>query len=582
MPQIQGPDGRTHVIPGVYSTTRVRSSLPGPLVEFLVPVILGQADEGIPFRWDGSLKQTDEPEQGGFQYLSTDGAVGEAFGPESELRQAMAWAKRHGLPGAYVGALNALTRASIEVQSTGPVDEYTLYAKKAGYPSNWIKLQALADGVWEFTPLKHYTRILADKADGVFRIVVRDNSWIRIGATIHVGSNTVDSETAVVLDKGDVLDSNGQIEQYIIVDTDISAVAVTDYAVVFQYDETGKETITPVDTDTDSIVDAINQQSDLFWAVADGSASGSAAISLAGATALIEISAWGTATAGASPALTATDSDAWITWMNQGGFQDFAIRYRQLPRAYFVVSSVADVHTDFSDYAIVQRQLDLPISVTFGTAWGESAAAIATRTAALDNEDIHLCVGGLDSIASYISMAAAVFGRMVEGGNLHNLTSDPLQYATVEKKWTRTELKSLHRAGAVAYRLQLSGAFRFVVSQGLNTLQDNAGPIWNETTSKTWSIMQRNIADFVARQLADDLYRSELGDDVVTPNSISTVLIRRADRSLERRGYIVPGSYAIESIAVNEAGSGYDIEHRYKFPTLSDYLTVRNTIVIGD
>ena len=131
------------------------------------------------------------------------------------------------------------------------------------------------------------------------------------------------------------------------------------------------------------------------------------------------------------------------------------------------------------------------MSITAGTEWGDTdlTASDSTnpvfRATALNSQDFSLVAGGLDGDPAYLSFAPAVFGRRIEGGVRHNLTNDVIQYSELEVHWDERgsgELTDLHKAGVIAYRLNVEvGSIRFVVSQGISTLQANANS-WNTGT----------------------------------------------------------------------------------------------------
>ena len=586
MPQITGPDGLIKVIPGVYTDVRVISSLPGPLPAFQIPIMLGRAWEGKPYNFD-SLRQDSEAEAGPFELCGTDGAIARAFGPGCDLHRGGKFAKRHDLPFAYVASLSALTRASVVITSAGPVNQFTLYPRRFGTPAGHMKV-TLSATTMTAIPVKNYSFLTTDAAIGDTRLWLNRTDWIEVGQTITIGDNNSTNEDAEVVAKGSLI-ANGQTLYFVDIDVGLAAAATTaQYGIVLEYDETATEELA-FSGGGDPVIDGINENSKLFLAVKHADFTGANPIALAVATALKDTTTWAAPTDGTSPEPTVTDVDAFVTLMNAGGWAAFATRYVLLPQAYYLVMSDEDSHLAMRDYAIAERLRGFPISVTTGCAWGDVdlAAVDSTnpmvRAAALNCDSVCLAAGGFDQEPAYISLAGAAFGRRVRGGPKHNLTQDTLLYSTLEVQWDEIdslELTSLHRKGVMTYRMSEATPYRHVISQGLTTLQNNSGLIWLEVTKETWSCMQRDLADFVCRVLKEDLTQSQLGADGVTPASISTVLVRRAQKSLEPREYIKPGSHRITLITLNEGASGYDVVQDFKLPDTVDYITVLSNILI--
>ena len=204
------------------------------------------------------------------------------------------------------------------------------------------------------------------------------------------------------------------------------------------------------------------------------------------------------------------------------------------------------------------------------------------RAAALNCQNFVLCAGGYDKLGANLSFAPAVFGRAVGGGVGHNLTNDGFLYSDLEVIWDERnsgDLTTLHKFGVCTYRLSISAdGIRYKISQGLNTLQANS-VAWNTVTRDTPFTMQRILADFVERTFQGDLDALQIGASQVTPTSVAAVLRARVKKSLEPRGYIVKGSWKIDSTVLNAGATGYDVAQRYRFPTTADYITVENTIL---
>src|SRR3990172_8147379 len=139
MPAFLDPTGRTRYVPGVYTQTEVVSDLPGPLPEFHVPMIAGDAEWGIPYNV-ATLQETHE-DFAPYRKVGTTSGVQAEFGRDSDLATAARFAKRHGLPTAFYIAANALTRASVIATSAGPISQATVYHRKFGVPGGHVKLK---------------------------------------------------------------------------------------------------------------------------------------------------------------------------------------------------------------------------------------------------------------------------------------------------------------------------------------------------------------------------------------------------------------------------------------------------------
>lgn len=589
MPAIQTPNGRTVYIPGVYVATRVRSSLPGPLPAFHVPIILGSSWEGHHYDADDTQLSV-ETRLTPFSVHGTAGAVAEYYGAQSPVHRAMVWAKRHGLPLAFVCSLSSLVRASVIVTSTGPVNQCTLYARKFGAPGNWIAVEW--DGTantLELTPVKQYAMVETDIGASDIRIYLQGaQGWAVKGAIVQVAANGTAPVQRTITKSGTEQTTAGQTRYYIEVSSAPGALTTANYAIVFQWDTPGREVFTGITTGQ-AFIDTINEQSSLLYAVAHANFDGSDPIDIGTATALNAISAWGTVTAGTSPAHTDTDVDDFITLMNASAFEDFVSSRELLPQTYLLVTDDSSQHQAMRDYAVAEDTRGYPISVTTGVGWGDTVIGAGDdtdptfRAAALDNQDVMLCAGGLDGEDAYLSLAPAVFGRRVQGGPGHNLTNDRLIFSTLETRWDEinsSELTDLHRAGVVTYKLSIGQNIAWKVSQGLSTLQANEGAIWNEVDGTTWSVMQRDLANFVNRVIMADFEELLVGADEVNPAAVAAVLINRAERSLLERGYIT--EFTIESVTLNDAGSGYDVAWSARLPTTNDFMTSTLTILIGE
>jgi len=589
VPAIQTPNGRTVYIPGVYVATRVRSSLPGPLPAFHVPVMLASSWEGHPYNAD-STQLAVEPRMTPFSVHGTAGALAEHYGAQSPMHRAMTWAKRHGLPLAFACSLSALTRASIVVHASGAVEQCTLYTRRYGAPANWTRI--LWDGTanqLEITKVKQYAMVETDIGATDTRIYLQGaHGWAVKGSTVTIAANSETPVTRTITRSGTEQTAAGQTRHYIEVSSAPGALTTAAYAIVLQYDEPGRQVLTGI-TDAQTLIDTINEQETPFWAVKHANFTNDDPIDVATATAINAISAWGTVVAGTSPAHTDADVDAFVTLMNASGFEDFVSTRELLPQTYLLVSDDSTQHAAMRDYAVAEDIRGYPISVTTGCGWGDTVIGAGDdtdpefRAGALDNQDFCLCAGGLDGEDAYLSLAPAVWARRVAGGPGHNLTNDRLIMGDLETRWDQInsgELSDLHRAGVVTYKLSIGQSIAWKISQGLSTLQANEGAIWNEVDGTTWSLMQRDLANFVNRTIMVDFEELLVGADEVNPAAVAAVLINRAERSLLERGYIL--EFRVESVGLNAAGSGYDVAWSARLPTTNDFMTSTLTILIGE
>lgn len=590
MPHIQTPDGRTVYVPGVYSQIKVQSNVPGPLPDFQIPMIVGQADEGIPYNVN-SLKYSIEDTFSVWTAMGTSSAAKTYFGTDSELTVAMAWAKKHGLPFAYLACASALTRGNVLTTSAGPVNQGYLFAKKFGAPANHIKVQCPnAAGVMTLTitPVKQYSLLTADAAIGAVRVYVKSNAWVQSGNTITIGDNDSADADYVVDETGTELSSTGQILYWVSLTTPLAAnITQAQYGMILQYDDSNVEAPDAFATLQD-MIDWLNGSSKYLGFSKHAAFTGASLITLAAATPLKEIAAWGAVVKGTSPAPTSSDYDAIITLMDASEWDAFALAQGLIPQAFLVLSSSSTVHASFRDWAIAKRTEGYPISITTGCAWGDTSTSASNdtnpihRAAALNSQDVLLTADGLDKLAAYLSLAPAAFGRRIAGGPRHNLTNDALLYNEVEKQWDERnslQLTALHRGGVCTIRLSTSSAIRFVISEGISTLQNNASA-WNELTSDTPLVMQRDLADFLDRSYKDDLDGKQVGADEVNPTTIAAVILMRGN-SLLRRGYITELP-KINSITLNDGGTGYDVDTSNKLPTTVDFITMITRINIGE
>lgn len=586
MPQVTAPDGTTKYIPGVYFDTKVRSNLPGPLPEFQIPLILAPAYEGHGYDAD-SKTETSEVRLGPAKFFGTAGAAGDYYGRGSEMHRAYVWAQRHGLPGAYCIALTPMVRASVLADATATV-QTKVFSRSFGPMGGWTKLQ-FTGGTLTIRKLKNYAFIAANVSSTATRIELKgDTGWIVEGGIYQVGDNNTAIGDVEVLLKREEIDANGQrVVAIDLVTTFGTALTTALHGAIAEYDTNNDEVFTGITTGQ-QFVDALGRSRILGAQKQTGTYTGVIVDDVTVSTPLKQIAAWGTVTKGTAPAASATDVLALVTAFRGTAMQDFLLRYQVIPQAYLLVMGDSTSHGHMRDFAITERARGYGISITTGVRWGDHIidAGDATdplfRTQALNSQDVSLWGPGLDKDDPYISLAPAVFGRRCRGGIGHNLTNDELIFSELEVRWNEGglgELSRLLRGGFGTVKLSTGRKIRFRVAQGLNTLQSNAGLIWNVATKDTWSIMQRDLADFVDRVQFVDLEEDVVGADGVNASVIAAALRNRAEKSLIGRGYLA--TYTITSIAPNSGDNGYDVQQSYSLPKTNDYVTLDNTILIG-
>jgi len=588
MPAFTDPSGSLVYVPGVYSKTEVISSLPGPLPAFHVPIMTGDAVEGIPYNIASLLE--DHESLGMFVPHGTSTGVAKQFGPDSDLAIAAKYAKRHGLPFAWFVAANALTRASVVATSGGQVvDEFKVYARSFGAPGGWIKITCASGTSWVVQPPKHYTRLSADAGSTDKRIYVRDNSWASEGMAVELGSNAVANVAATVTGVGQQIDSNGQVERWIDVDTAPGATLATSaYSLIAHYSDSLKESSSTFTTGQE-LVDWLRDESAYLDAAKEATFSDATLDALATATPMKQITSgtWNNATVGTSPASTSGSHDALITLLDTA-WDDFSLENQALPRSWCIVSSDSTVHASWRDWATAKRTEGWPVNITVGAAWGDTSLTagnstdLTYRAQQLNSEDVLLAAPGIDRLASYLSFSPSVFGRRMAGGPLHNLTNDEIIASHLEKVWDERgsgQVTTLHKKGVCTYKLSVGQSIRYRVGQGLSTIQNNASA-WDPVGGTSPLVMQRDLADFVDAVIKTDFEELQIGADKVDPSTIGGVLRRRVQKSLERRGYVV--SFTIDSITLNESGNGYDVTWSVVLPSTTDFIGVTTRILVGE
>lgn len=592
MPYVLLANGQARYVPGVYVDVDVVQDLPGQPPDFLIPILMGGAQEGHPYNANG-LKYSEEADYTPFQLCGTRAVVQSYFGPSSLLQLAMGYAKRHGLPFAYVSCLGALTRFSVPVTSTGPVVQFTLYGKRGkwGAPLNHYRIAAPLGTSLQVTPVKNYAMLTVTASSTGRRLYVTDNSWVKVGASIYIGDNSTADAALTVYATGVEPTSTGQDRYYVDVTTNIgSAFATSAYAMIYDLDTARRED-SPVFTKVQDLMDWINANSSYFGAHKESATftNPAAVIAISSATVAKEISAWGSVVPGTSPAPTSGDYTAFVALMDASAWDQFVTTYGVLPRAFCVTDPSSTVHATMRDWAIDMRGRGYPISLNVGCEWGDidltqtNDTNPIVRARALDSQDVMLAAGGLDRISAALSFNPAIFGMRIGGGIAHNLTNDPLigvgSFEVRWDEWGLGQLTALHKGGVDCYRLSVSGSPRYVLSEGLSTLQNNQRS-WNVVTKDTCLVMQRDIVDFIVRDVTNELDQFQLGVDVVNASSVAAAIQGRLDYFQNRRVLIT--QYRIDSVRKNPSGAGWDPVWTVEPITTTDFIVGRMHVLVGE
>lgn len=577
-------NGQPIWVPGVEVVSKVVSDLPGLTPNFVVPVVLGEAYEGHALG-SPALQYSSETTLSPFYYSRTSTGVASYFGPSSDMAAAAAYAhKVPGYPGAYYCAINTLTRTSVIVTSTGPVNQFTLYARKFGAIGGWTKVK-FASNIFTITPPKNYAFLSANASTGSKRMYFKGYKpidWVREGMTVSVGDFTATQVESLVVDKkGSYPDSNGQLVWWVDFTTaPAAAYATADYGAIVEYDT--KSEVSPACTTAQAAIDWLNSYSLILGAHVHADFTNAALIAVSSAVRMFELGAtWGTMTAGTSVAQTTANWTTFATDFLATEHDAFIEQYGVMPRLVHALTSSSTNHATLRDLAATLRTAGKPIQVYTGCTYTDVFPTAGDdtdptfRAGVLNSQDIYLCAGKVDRLHPYISLAGQVFGHKVAGGVGHNCTEDTLyKEGDVGKKWDEAvsgQLTRLHRLGVITYRLSSkSGTPRYVISQDINTLQvrtvvANTGT--NDSGYGVWRLRQDYI-EFVLASLTTD---NSLGQDSIDRDALAASLLTRGDKILSRH---LAAPLAITSITANSSGTGWDVTCNTQQPPLSDFFSI--------
>ena len=582
MPSIIDPNGVQRTQPGAYGALRIALDLPGPAPAFNVPMLIGQGSQGIPFDVaDDASRFSFEATIGWHHHASSTSLAGEV-GPDAPLTIAMSYAKRHRLPFAFVAVLNGLTRGTANLSSTGPVVQAALRPRLWGAPPCWHKF-AFTGSIAKIRPVRKWAMLTANATTGDKRLYVSSNEWAVKGMTLEVGSNTVANTSLVVRGVGFEVSATGQRRPYIDFTAGLAgSIATSGYALVALYSST---TIDYTPADCNDLIRWLNT-TDYFRAEA---ASGTFTNTLPSTISEVPFKQLSGATVGTSPNLTTGRVTDFVAHMQGGGWAAFVQKFKVVPRCYYLADANATNHATLRDYAIAERVRGYPISIMSGTDWGDvdlsagDSTSPTWRTAALNSDEFALCANGHNRQSACLSTGPAVWGLRCGYPVGHNLTSDV--FVGVEEwevDWSDAddEPDTLARGGVITNRLDVSDQGpRIVVSQGLTTLQANAGAIWNPEDQTTWSIHQRDIADYIDRVLKFTFQANIVGSDQVTAAGVSQAVYRRVERTLVPLGIVT--AFRVTGVQLNDAGSGWDVTWTVTTDKPSDYVSYTTTIYVG-
>lgn len=584
-------NGQEQWIPGAAVREDVVSQGAVAIGGFLVPIIVGDAFEGHPYN-ASSLQYASEESLTAFKYVGTDSGVARYFGPGSDIAVAAKYYKRGGGPGAYFVCSAPLTRASIPVTSTGPVNQFTLYGAKFGAPSNFIKVQ-WASSIMSITPVRNFALLSVAAASTAKRIYLKGgckyqkpHDWIVQGQTVNFGDGATAAFTGVVAAKGEEFSSTGQVLYYIDLTTAIgTALAITEWACVFEYDANAV-IVSPTFAagDGQGLIDWINTNAwyrgeKILGAHRHADFTGALPIAVSSATVLREISAWGSVTDGTSPAGGLTNHQSITDSLESTWWDEFRATYDKTPYAFLICSSDTSIHADWSAFATLAAANALApvpgwqnVAIYTGAAYGDTSVTATNSTSAvwraaqINSQYFRLFAGQVDRLAPYLSFAAYGFGLRIGRGEVHDLTNDPLgTEAEITQRWDEVnlgQLTALIRAGVITYQLSASAPVQYVISAGVTTSQASR-EVWNEATNATSVDMTRVLADFAQAYLRQ-LYSSEPftgGDEVDIP--LITSAANDSLAYLLSRG--IASEVSLQTVSLADNGAGYNITPRIKY-----------------
>ena len=297
----------------------------------------------------------------------------------------------------------------------------------------------------------------------------------------------------------------------------------------------------------------------------------------------------GSATAGTSPVPTASDwTNIWAMLVGETNYiRDWEIRL--ICPVSYAAGVTDDNHTNnvaAATFATERRTANYPVAIFAGGILGDvdlSKTGAADydnpkrRSIAHNNQDVHLCVGGIDGYGAYCSFAPGVMGDISGNPVAHNMTRDKVVASTVEVDWDEEagEVDELIDAGCICYIKRKSGYF---IAKGVNTLQTNEYS-WYPSNQTTYMPMQRACVDYLNKLLRDGIDSFFIGADGVTKEGIRVFAMKSLDDAMD----VVPApllSYGIDSIEP-EQSQGWIIKWSGTLPQETNFVGIVSQILVS-
>jgi hypothetical protein len=439
-----------------------------------------------------------------------------------------------------------------------------------------IKIDKLTEtSVLTIIPPKNEKRLVQNAEVDSYNIYVNSIEGLSVGSTVLVTSNTLTAPlTRTILSIDPVWDNTQGGFRITFKEkfATVTNITIANFARIFQQDSKNKEIIEwDNDDNIISVVDKININSK--YITADDISS---TAKVPGALAETYFQKIGTAP---DPGTTVTSNEltslrtfyqAVCTYIPDL-MKDFINVNKVKIRLVYVDSPDANVHADFRDLAVTMRSQERsPICVIAGAGFGETSEALAQRGLPINSDDFVLCGGGADGLPANLTLAPAVLGIKMSYGINHNLTRDQLNFTSVERDWTNTEITKLLKAGILTYDKFPSG-FRLV--RGINTYQDQTH-VWNVQDKKTYLQMPRDLADAFFRGLLEGLDNDLVGADQVTRKKVETYCVKTGNNFVAS-GLI--NDFKVLSIKRGEAGWLPEIQIEVDDPT--DFFGTRIFVI---
>ena len=606
--------GKNYVIPNVYSEVNVISDTGAPLPDFNIGLIVGAAETGTPwdFQFAGTTrgaapKETTEDNRPVMKFFGNSSYVGREFGFDSDIYKAYRVAKRHGMPGCWVTAINQLERATANLLDATAAATIKVFVKSFGAPGNWIKVTVAASGsnrTVTVTPVKNYTMLTVATASGHSRLYVKSLDRLSEGKQMTLASNGVADEAVTIKSVGSALasglgapvppESTGKLNYFVdLVGTVTGIHTPANYALLFESDSAGVE-VSPAYTTKAEIIDWFNNTSQYV-----GAKDADAAKAIPAAQAATFIAEMNTPAFGKSPLMGAVADIDWTEFLDllqATELKDFKNTEKLQMYCMLALTNAQTQHEAVRDFLIDRRVLRAPMQGVVGSKWSGNGNIVLTAgtydtnpktaTATLNNQDLQFCSPGFDYLDGYLTSAPAVFGLRMANSVIHNLTKDPLiGFSKMEQMWDEDgsgEISSLLRSGVTTFDVNENG---FFIVQGNNTYQNNA-QVWDESTSSTYLVMQRVLSDYVDRTLVEGMSNDLIGEDEVDETVISAYMVRTLENLRENKIIVpneakgLPRGYKIRSVVLNSTRNGYDVDWDVSLRGVVDFIRIITNILV--